>query len=244
MNLSLAAGSSAPTFVAYYRVSTQRQGRSGLGLEAQRHAVTSHVTGTQGMLLREFTEIETGKGTNALDRRPELREALDHCRKQKATLLIAKLDRLARNVHFVSGLIESGVDFVAADMPQANKTMIQIFAAMSEWERDEIARRTRAALAAAKARGVRLGETGPKNIKRKNQERRDEALRFADRIRSLFNSYLDRKMTQREMVDDLNRLGITTPRGRSWSLIQVQRVIRRLRSPAAIDISSPDAGTW
>ena len=144
-------------FIAYYRVSTQQQGRSGLGLEAQRQAVASHLAGNGGDLVCDFTEVETGKGSNALDRRPQLRAALDACRKHKATLLIAKLDRLARNVHFVSGLIESGTDFVAADMPNANKVMLQMHAVMSEWERDQISARTKAALAQAKARGVVLG---------------------------------------------------------------------------------------
>jgi DNA invertase Pin-like site-specific DNA recombinase len=147
--------------VAYYRVSTQQQGSSGLGLEAQRAQVGAYLNGGRWSLLGEFTEVETGKGSNALDRRPQLRAALELARKRKATLVIAKLDRLARNVHFVSGLIESGVDFVAADMPQANKVMIQMHAVMSEWERDAISKRTRDALAAAKARGVKLATARP-----------------------------------------------------------------------------------
>ena len=150
-----------PRFVTYYRVSTQAQGRSGLGLEAQRVAVEHYLRSREGKLIGQFTEIETGKGANALERRPELRSALDLCRKQGAVLVIAKLDRLARNVHFVTGLIESGVDFVAADMPHATKVMIQIHAVMAEHERDQISARTKAALAAAKARGVKLGVTGP-----------------------------------------------------------------------------------
>lgn len=108
-------------FVAYYRVSTQKQGKSGLGLEAQKVSVNNYLQGSINELIAEYTEIETGKGSNALDRRPQLREALEYSRKQGATLVIAKLDRLARNVHCVSGLLEPGVEFVAADMPQANK---------------------------------------------------------------------------------------------------------------------------
>ena len=107
----------------------------------------------EAQLIGEFVEVETGKGANALEKRPKLRNALDTCRKHGATLIIAKLDRLARNVHFVSGLLETGCDFVAADMPHANKVMIQMHAVMSEWERDQISSRTKAALAAAKARG-------------------------------------------------------------------------------------------
>jgi DNA invertase Pin-like site-specific DNA recombinase len=129
-------------FVTYYRVSTQAQGRSGLGLEAQRVAVEHYLRSREGKLIGEFTEIETGKGANALERRPELRAALDLARRQGAVLVIAKLDRLARNVHFVTGLIESGVDFVAADMPHATKVMIQIHAVMAEHERDQISART------------------------------------------------------------------------------------------------------
>ena len=113
----------ARRFVAYYRVSTIKQGHSGLGLEAQHAAVAAYLNNSSGGLIDEFTETETGKGANALDTRPQLRAALEACRKHRATLIIAKLDRLARNVHFVSGLLETGCDFVAADMPHANKVM-------------------------------------------------------------------------------------------------------------------------
>ena len=123
----------AQQFVVYLRVSTQRQGASGLGLEAQRSAVAAYLSEGSRTALEELVEVETGKGSNALEKRPQLRLALERCRKTGATLLIAKLDRLARNVHFVSGLIETGVDFVAADMPHANKVMIQMHAVMSEW---------------------------------------------------------------------------------------------------------------
>lgn len=158
-------------FIAYFRVSTDKQGKSGLGLDAQREAVMRYLNGGSWDMAGEFTEVETGKGSNALDKRPQLRAALEMCRKMKATLVIAKLDRLARNVHFVSGLIESGVEFVAADMPQANKVMIQMHSVMAEWERDQISKRTKEALAAAKARGVVLGKTGPANLKRNIEER-------------------------------------------------------------------------
>src|SRR6185437_13573983 len=147
--------SSSP--ITDYRVSTERQGRSGLGLDAQRTAVLDYLNGGGWKLLGEFTEVETGKGRNALARRPQLRAALEACRKQKATLLIAKLDRLARNVHFVSGLMESGVEFVAVDMPMANRLTVHILAAVAEHEREMISQRTKAALAAARIRGVRLG---------------------------------------------------------------------------------------
>jgi DNA invertase Pin-like site-specific DNA recombinase len=218
-------------FVAYYRVSTQQQGRSGLGLEAQRQAVTAYLARTGGHLVDEFTEVETGKGSNALDRRPMLRNALDRCAAQKAVLIIAKLDRLARNVHFVTGLIESRVEFVAADMPEANKTMIQMHAVMAEWERDQISKRTKAALAAAKANGVKLGECGPANLKSQNAARRVEAIQFANRLRDQLASYKSRGLSQRQMVESLNALRVPTRQGGKWSLVQLQRVVKALALP-------------
>ncbi len=143
-------------YIAYYRVSTDRQGRSGLGLDAQAAAVTSHLApGDQ--LIGAFTEIESGKR----DDRPELLKALAMCRQRRATLVIAKLDRLARDVHFISGLLKSGVEFVAADMPHASKFEIHIRAALAEEERERISIRTKEALAAAKARDQTLGYPRP-----------------------------------------------------------------------------------
>lgn len=215
-------------FVAYYRVSTQKQGQSGLGLEAQQVAVAAYLNGGAWELVGEFVEVETGKGANALDRRPQLREALDASRKYGATLIIAKLDRLARNVHFVSGLLETGCDFVAADMPQANKVMIQMHAVMSEWERDQISVRTKSALAAAKARGVKLGVAGPGNLKRNIEERIEAADAFAAKLSGLILGFQATGMSQRKMVAELNQLGIPTSKGGKWSLVQLQRVIKRL----------------
>lgn len=214
--------------VAYYRVSTSRQGASGLGLEAQRQAVMSYLSGRSETMLAEFTEVETGKGANALDKRPELRRALDLCRRSGATLLIAKLDRLARNVHFVSGLIETGVDFVAVDMPNANKVMIQMHAVMSEWERDQISERTTAALAAAKARGVVLGATGPANLARHTQQRQDAARAFRERLKPVLDGCLAQGMSRRAIASHLNAVGIKAARGGRWSLGQVQRLFGEL----------------
>lgn len=143
-------------FVAYYRVSTDRQGQSGLGLDAQRSAVAAFVTG-RGELVAEFTEIESGRKND----RPQLVAALDACRRNRAILVIAKLDRLARNVAFIANLMESGVEFRAVDMPDANRLTLHILAAVAEHEREMISQRTRAALAAAKARGVKLGNPSP-----------------------------------------------------------------------------------
>ncbi|MHB8495750.1 MAG: recombinase family protein [Casimicrobiaceae bacterium] len=215
-------------FIAYYRVSTQQQGRSGLGLEAQRAAVATYLNGGRWKLLAEFTEVETGKGANALDKRPELRQALAMGKKHRATLVIAKLDRLARNVHFVSGLIESGVDFVAADMPQANKTMIQMHAVMSEWERDAISKRTKEALTAAKARGVRLGIKGPENLRMVNDQRHAYAQAHADKLRGVLEGFKAQGLSQRAMLAELNALGIKPARGEAWHLQTLQRVLARL----------------
>src|ERR1700722_4424418 len=140
-------------FVAYYRVSTAKQGASGLGLEAQQEAVRSYLNGGHWKMVSEVTEIESGKRND----RPALAKALALCRVHGATLVIAKLDRLARNVNFISNLMEAGVEFTAVDFPQANRLTIHILAAVAEHEAAMISSRTKAALAAAKARGVKLG---------------------------------------------------------------------------------------
>lgn len=215
-------------FVSYLRVSTQKQGASGLGLEAQRAAVDGYLNGGQWELIEELIEIETGKGSDALAKRPKLRSALEICKRTKATLVIAKLDRLARNVHFVSGLIESGVDFVAADMPTANKVMIQMHSVMAEWERDQISARTKAALVAAKARGVVLGKAGPANLRSNIEDRQRAADAFADKLRPMFDSMKTRPLSQRAMVTELNRIGVPAANGGAWRLSQVQRVLARL----------------
>ena len=212
-------------YVTYYRVSTTRQGVSGLGLEAQRQTVERYLAGCDKTVIESFTEVETGKGSNALDRRPQLRAALDLCKKTGATLLLAKIDRLARNVHFVSGLIETGVDFIAADMPNANKVMIQMHAVMSEWERDQISERTKAALAAAKARGVVLGATGPTNLRRHTNERQNAAKVFKERLKPVLDGFASQGLSRRVMVVRLNELGIKATQGGIWSLGQLQRVI-------------------
>jgi DNA invertase Pin-like site-specific DNA recombinase len=213
----------ADNFVTYYRVSTARQGISGLGLDAQRQTVAQFLLGGSKTVLAEFVEVETGKGANALEKRPELRQALELCRKSGATLLIAKLDRLARNVHFVSGLMESKVKFVACDLPEANQLTIHIMAAFAEHEARRISERTKDALAAAKARGVVLGATGPANLKRHTLERQVAASAFKTRLQPVLKGFEVQGLSRRAMVAQLNLLGISAPRGGPWSLAQVQR---------------------
>jgi DNA invertase Pin-like site-specific DNA recombinase len=146
-------------FVTYYRVSTQRQGASGLGLDAQREAVRQFLNGGDWDVVGDFVEVESGRKTD--EQRPELAKALAECKRQGARLLVAKLDRLARNVHFVSGLMQAGVKFVAVDLPEANDLTIHVMAAFAEHEAKRISQRTKDALTAAKARGVILGVAGP-----------------------------------------------------------------------------------
>jgi len=210
-------------YVAYYRVSTQRQGRSGLGLEAQERAVADYLpVGKE--LLQSFTEVETGKGSNALNKRPVLCEALAYAKKHKATLIVAKLDRLARNVAFVSALMESKVPFVCADMPEANELTLHIIAAVAQYEARMISERTKAALQAAKARGVKLGNP---NLHLNNDKAKAQAQLFADKLKDTLAGWKAQGLTQRAMVAQLNTLGVPTARGSMWSLVQLQRVLNR-----------------
>ena len=210
-------------YVAYYCVSTQRQGRSGLGLEAQERAVADYLpVGKE--LLQSFTEVETGKGSNALNKRPVLCEALAYAKKHKATLIVAKLDRLARNVAFVSALMECKVPFVCADMPEANELTLHIIAAVAQYEARMISERTKAALQAAKARGVKLGNP---NLHLNNDKAKAQAQLFADKLKDTLAGWKAQGMSQRAMVAQLNTLGVPTARGSMWSLVQLQRVLNR-----------------
>lgn len=221
-------------FVAYFRVSTERQGKSGLGLEAQREAVMRFLNGGRWNLVAEFVEIESGKH----DDRPKLAEALALCRIHNATLVIAKLDRLARNVAFIANLMDSTVEFVACDFPQANRLTVHILAAVAEHEREMISQRTKAALAAAKARGVTLGgyrSNGLPNAEEgrllgrearsaRANRRIADLLPVIDAIRATGVASL------RQIAHALNERGIPSARGGAWSATQVQRVLNR---PAA-----------
>jgi DNA invertase Pin-like site-specific DNA recombinase len=207
-------------FIAYYRVSTSRQGESGLGLEAQRAAVISYLNGGKWQLLEEFTEVESGKKS----KRPQLAAAMAAAKKAKATLIIAKLDRLARNLHFISGLMESGVDFLAVDNPTANRLTVQILAAVAEDEARRISERTKAALAAAKARGTKLGKNG-KKLAAANRAAADQS---AADLKPLLSKSIAAGLTRAEIADTLNRQGIPTARGGKWHATTVQRIVARL----------------
>lgn len=212
--------------VAYYRVSTQKQGRSGLGLEAQREAVRRYMAEHKSELLAEFEDIETGKGSNALEKRPGLREAVALAKKKRATLLIAKLDRLARNVHFVSGLMETGVQFRCCDFPTADRTMLHFYAAMAEHEGHRISQRIREALAAKKAAGKVVGNAA--SLEPLNGARSREAGEFASKLAPTLRAFQAQGLTQRAMVDALNGAGVRTARGGEWGLVQLQRVLSRM----------------
>ena len=207
-------------FIAYYRVSTDRQGKSGLGLEAQRAAVVRYLAGIGGILLAEHTEVETGRRND----RPELQKALAACRKHKARLVIAKLDRLSRNVAFIATMMDSGVEFVACDNPHATRLTLHILAAVAEHEREMISARTKAALQAAKARGVRLG----RNAERLASANRATAMDRARQIEHVLAELNRSGMTTREIAVELTARGITTPRGGRWHPQTVRRVMERV----------------
>ena len=210
-------------FVAYFRVSTDRQGKSGLGLDAQREAVTSFLNGGRWTLVAEFTEVESGKRTD----RPELAKALAACKKQKAKLVIAKLDRLSRNLAFIATLMESGVEFVAADMPHANKMTLQVLAVFAEHERDMISARTKAALAAAKRRGTRLGNPNlPKAAKRGVAVLKANARQFADNIRPIIEEIMRTGATSHNAIAaELNKRNVKSARGGTWTHVQVGAIL-------------------
>jgi DNA invertase Pin-like site-specific DNA recombinase len=223
--------------VAYYRVSTAKQGRSGLGLDAQRKAVADYLNGGPWELIGEFMETESGK----LDERPKLKEALSLCELTGATLVVAKLDRLSRNVAFLATLQDSGARFVGADLPEANELTIHIMAAVAQAERKAISRRTKEALAAAKARGTKLGgsrgnledlKKGPAVSVAVRQKAAAE--RAAKVQRHIEAAKANGASSLRQIAAALNALGITAPRGASWSAAQVARVqkgaeLRQLR---------------
>lgn len=219
-------------FVSYVRVSTSKQGRSGLGLEAQRAAITQYLNGGPWELLQEFQEVESGKDDN----RPELAKALHLCQLTGATLIIAKLDRLSRNLHFISSLMKSGIDFVACDMPQASRFTVHIYAALAEQERQFISDRTKAALKAAKERGVKLGTPGnatpegrQKGTKKAAEIRQGKADQFASSVLPVIQEYRKQGESLRRIAALLNERNILTARGKAggWTAMKVKAVLDR-----------------
>lgn len=209
-------------YVSYLRVSTQRQGHSGLGIEAQRTAVEQFLRQRGGTLLQEFVEVESG----SRKARPILVQSIAQSRRAGATLLIAKLDRLARNVAFVSSLMESGVEFVAVDVPYANRLMIHVLAAFAEHERALISERTKAALRAAKDRGVALGVNGRVLA----QAHRHAAIDFAEQLRApTLEALSSGAGTLAEIALHLTSAGYRTRSGCDWSPSGVHRLLQRLR---------------
>lgn len=223
-------------WISYLRVSTDRQGKSGLGLEAQRAAVTDFLNGGSWSLVKEFVEVESGKNSD----RVELAKALAACRLYGAKLVIAKLDRLSRDAHFLLGLEKAGVEFVAADMPNANRLTVGIMAMVAEQERTMISARTKAALAAAKARGTKLGGhrvrsdgrpvTMAKSVAKMGREAQkhsanEHAALVAPTIREL---QANGATSLRAIAEGLNLSGAVTTRGGKWSATHVMRVLARI----------------
>src|SRR3984893_10518763 len=214
-------------FIAYLRVSTTKQGKSGLGLEAQRKAVPDFLDGGKWQLVKEFVEIESGKKAD----RPQLMKAFQACRVFGAKLVIAKLDRLSRDAYFLLGLEKAGVDFVAADMPTANRLTVGIMAMVADEERRMISARTKAALAAAKARGVQLGGDRGARLTAKQraagravqqEHARNRAADLVPIIKELQEAGCE---SLRAIAAELEERGIPTARGGKWSSVQVARLL-------------------
>jgi len=216
-------------FVAYYRVSTAKQGRSGLGLDAQRHAVEEYLAGQPAEIIAEFIEVESGRRKD----RQQLSNAISHARITRSSLIIAKLDRLARNVSFTSALMESGVEFVCCDLPSANRFTIHVMSALAEMEAEMISARTKAALAAAKRRGVRLGNPRlselrgcPAHASKARQEQvQQQAMTYWGVVHEARHHGAT---TLRALADFLNQRGVLTPGGYPWHPATMQRLLRRL----------------
>jgi DNA invertase Pin-like site-specific DNA recombinase len=223
--------------IGYIRVSTAKQGESGLGLDAQLSSIDLYAKANAGEVLQIYREIESGTNSE----RPQLAKAVAHAKRAKARLVIAKLDRLARNVHMVSGLMQSGVDFIACDNPNANKLTVHILAAVAEDEADRISARTKAALQAAKARGMLLGSARPGHWEGREEARVQGAYKGGAAIRQktareaapIYSEVLPviRKLhgegeSLQAIADHLNAQGKTTLRGLPWNKMQVQRLLK------------------
>jgi DNA invertase Pin-like site-specific DNA recombinase len=220
----------ATTAIAYYRVSTQRQGQSGLGLDGQRLAVEQFCREQRYDLIEQLTEVESGRKSE----RPVLRRALARAKATKSVLVIGKLDRLARNVHFISGLMQAGVEFRACDVPTANRLTLHILAAVAEAEADAISARTIAALQATRARGTLLGASNPAcrkltpQAQRKGAERTSTIARQANaEATSIVTELRASGMSLPAIAAELDARGVATRTGKNWNPMGVLRLLRR-----------------
>ncbi len=227
-----------PEYIAYYRVSTKGQGESGLGLDAQKQAVEMFAGQNGGHILKAFTEVESGKKAD----RPELKAALSFAKRAGAVLLVAKLDRLSRNVAFLSALMEAGTDFQACDNPHANKFSLHILAAVAEWEREQISSRTKAALAQVKARGVALGSAreghweGREEARRRGGEKGRAKARkaigakaraeYADLL-PMIQAMREQGLSLAKIAESLNEQGHKTRTGKAFFAVQVRNILMR-----------------
>jgi DNA invertase Pin-like site-specific DNA recombinase len=221
--------------VAYVRVSTGKQARSGLGLDAQRRDIQEYADRNDIRIVAWFEEVETGKGYDALERRPQLAKALDKAKRLKGPILVAKLDRLSRDVAFISSLMASRVEFVVTELgEQTDPFVLHIFAALAEKERALISARTKAGLASARARGVRLGnptnlaEAGQKGLARS----REKAIENARAVEFALHDLLAKGRSLRQMAVALNERRIPTPRGGKWFAQSVKNTLRLLGTSA------------
>jgi DNA invertase Pin-like site-specific DNA recombinase len=217
-------------FIAYYRVPTAKQGRSGLGLEGQQAGVRGYLNGGNWYLVSEFVEVESGKQND----RPELQKGLDLCCLTGSVLVIAKLDRLSRDAHFLQGLEKAGVEFVAVDMPGANRLTVRLMAVIAQEEREMISQRTKAALQAAKARGVKLGKNNiTTEIQAKGAEAgavavKSQANAFASRVLPTIQCLQAQGLSLNAIAKKLGGQGIMTARGGAWSAQAVKNVLARV----------------
>ncbi len=215
----------ATKLVSYLRVSTDRQGKSGLGLEAQREAIARFAEAEGFEIVAEYVEIETGKGADALEQRPILAAALAEAKALKCSIVVAKLDRLSRDVAFIAGLMAKRVPFVVTELGRdADPFMLHLYAALAEKERQLISARTKAALAASKARGKALGLNGKVLAVQRKAEALDRLTPLADRLMALKAAGL----TMRAIADCLNAEGLMSPAGGAWQSGNVHRALARL----------------